>query len=251
MIKDSDEVEEGHNEVEGNQADSVGKREEVDEDGRVVEDNSDQPDQNQVEPEEAGQTCEEKKDCEENPNKAEETRNSLVEDCLRSAENERQTDEPQAELAERDQTEEYQSPIENCIHAEEEIGKFNSTHTENQPATSCNDVQEMNVSPEADLHVYVVPALLWNRDLNTAFSELFKETASVGIIRPDVNMTLAQFRGRMESELTFDFLPKEYVFCKNVGHSLGRIRDNQEGLFYIRDFLPPLVSLAFYFDMSY
>ncbi|KAF6770347.1 hypothetical protein AHF37_11286 [Paragonimus kellicotti] len=210
----------------------------------VVEDNSDQPDQNQIEPEEAGQNREEKQNCEEDPNRVEKIQNPTAENWHRTAEDERQINESQVELAERDQSEEDQSPVENCANAEEEVENLNSVHIENQRVTPCNNVQEMNTSPEADLHVYVVPALLWNRDLNTAFSELFKETASVGIIRPDVNMTLAQFRDRMESELTFDFLPKEYVFCKSVGHSLGRIRDNQEGLFYIRDFLSPVTEYS-------
>ncbi|KAA3681913.1 uncharacterized protein DEA37_0011417 [Paragonimus westermani] len=244
MIKDSNEVDEGHSEVEGNHTEFVGNREAINEDGGVVEGGSDQPDQNQVEPEEAGQNCEEKENCEEDPNNAEQLQNQTAENRHRTVEDERQVDESQVEVTERSQTEGRQSPIENCATAEEEVGNFGPTNGENQPATPSNSLREMNILPEADLHVYVVPALLWNRDLNTAFSELFKETASVGVIRPDVNMTLAQFRERMESELTFDFLPNEYVFCKSVGHSLGRIRENQEGLFYIRDFLPPLTEYS-------
>ncbi|KAF8568069.1 Spermatogenesis-associated protein 1 [Paragonimus westermani] len=222
MIKDSNEVEEGHSEVEENQTELVGNGEEINEDGGVVEASSDQPDQNQVESEEAGENCEENRNCEEDPNNAEQIQNQTAENWHKTAEDERQIDEPQVEVTERNQAEGGHSPIENCAIPEEEVENLNSANGEDKPVTPCNSLREMNISPEADLHVYVVPALLWNRDLNTAFSELFKETASVGIIRPDVNMTLAQFRDRIESELTFDFLPKEYVFCKSVGHSLGR-----------------------------
>ncbi|CAH8669649.1 unnamed protein product [Dicrocoelium dendriticum] len=93
--------------------------------------------------------------------------------------------------------------------------------------------------PPSVLHVYVVPVQLWQQELNTTFSNLLDGTISAGVVRPGANMTLVQFREYLEKEVTSDFLPDEYVFCKNVGHSLGRIRTNQEELFQIRDFLPP------------
>ncbi|VDP73152.1 unnamed protein product [Echinostoma caproni] len=97
-------------------------------------------------------------------------------------------------------------------------------------------------SVTADIHVYVVPPLLWNNDLNTAFSDLFKQTVSAGIVRPNLNQTLSEFRREIENQLGFQFLPKDYVFCKNVGHSLGRIRPHQESLFQVKEFLPPLTN---------
>lgn len=74
-----------------------------------------------------------------------------------------------------------------------------------------------------NIHVYVVPPLLWDNDLNTAFSDLFKQTISVGIVQTDAEQNLSEFRNEIEKQLGFDFLPKEYVFCKNIGHSLGRV----------------------------
>ncbi|VDQ00129.1 unnamed protein product [Trichobilharzia regenti] len=109
-----------------------------------------------------------------------------------------------------------------------------------------------NLSPAAptsektqftDLHIYVIPPNLWNNDLNTTFSQLIKSTVSAGIIRSNADVNLFEFRGIIEQELGKHFLPSDYVFCKQVGHSIGRIQSNQEKLFKIDEFLPPKSEL--------
>ncbi|CAH8872119.1 unnamed protein product [Trichobilharzia szidati] len=109
-----------------------------------------------------------------------------------------------------------------------------------------------NLSPAAptsektqftDLHIYVIPPNLWNNDLNTTFSQLVKNTVSAGIIRSSADVNLFEFRGIIEQELGKQFLPSDYVFCKQVGHSIGRIQSNQEKLFRIDEFLPPKSEL--------
>ncbi|KAK4474461.1 hypothetical protein MN116_001613 [Schistosoma mekongi] len=94
----------------------------------------------------------------------------------------------------------------------------------------------------ADIHIYVIPPNLWINDLNTAFSQVIKNTVSAGVIRSNRNVTLVEFRGILEKELGKQ-LPNDYVFCKQVGHSIGRIQSNQEKLFKINEFLPPLSEL--------
>nr|CAX82889.1 DNA double-strand break repair rad50 ATPase [Schistosoma japonicum] len=95
----------------------------------------------------------------------------------------------------------------------------------------------------ADIHIYVIPPNLWINDLNTAFSQVIRNTVSAGVIRSNRNVTLVEFRGILEKELGKQILPNDYVFCKQVGHSIGRIQSNQEKLFKINEFLPPLSEL--------
>ncbi|CAH8574602.1 unnamed protein product [Schistosoma turkestanicum] len=91
----------------------------------------------------------------------------------------------------------------------------------------------------ADLHIYVIPPNLWINDLNTAFAQVIRNTVSAGIIRSKIDITLVEFREVLEKELGKQLLPNEYIFCKQVGHSLGRIQLSQEKLFKISEFLPP------------
>ncbi|CAH8630980.1 unnamed protein product [Heterobilharzia americana] len=112
--------------------------------------------------------------------------------------------------------------------------------------TSSNLSVVRPISPHGqftDIHIYVIPPNLWINDLNTTFSHLVKNTVSAGIIRSNVNANLVEFRETIEKELGKQFLPSDYVFCKQVGHSLGRIQSNQERLFKISEFLPPMSEL--------
>ncbi|OON23925.1 hypothetical protein X801_00157, partial [Opisthorchis viverrini] len=93
---------------------------------------------------------------------------------------------------------------------------------------------------EVELHVYVVPPNLWEPSLYTAFPQLIKQTVSAGIIRTKPDLTLDRLRGLIKDQLGPQFLPKDYLFCKSVGHSIGRIRSKQEHLFFTKHFVPPV-----------
>ncbi|KAG5443314.1 spermatogenesis-associated protein 1 [Clonorchis sinensis] len=95
-------------------------------------------------------------------------------------------------------------------------------------------------APEVELHVYIVPPNLWEPSLFTAFPQLIKQTVSAGIIRTKPDLTLDRLRGLLKDQLDPQFLPKDYIFCKSVGHSIGRIRSKQEHLFFTKYFVPPV-----------
>ncbi|CAI2735996.1 unnamed protein product, partial [Schistosoma spindalis] len=96
----------------------------------------------------------------------------------------------------------------------------------------------------ADIHIYVIPPNLWINDLNTAFTQVIKNTVSAGIIRSKINITLAELREILKKEFEEQILPNDYIFCKQVGHSLGRIQLSQEILFKVSEFLPPQSELS-------
>uniref|UniRef100_A0A5K4F7V5 SPATA1_C domain-containing protein n=1 Tax=Schistosoma mansoni TaxID=6183 RepID=A0A5K4F7V5_SCHMA len=112
---------------------------------------------------------------------------------------------------------------------------------------SLNSIESRSRSEDlqlADIHIYVIPPNLWINDLNTAFSQVIKNTVSAGIIRSKIDITLAEFREILEKKLEEQILPNDYIFCKQVGHSLGRIQSNQEPLFKVSEFLPPQSELS-------
>ncbi|KER34003.1 hypothetical protein T265_12477, partial [Opisthorchis viverrini] len=91
---------------------------------------------------------------------------------------------------------------------------------------------------EVELHVYVVPPNLWEPSLYTAFPQLIKQTVSAGIIRTKPDLTLDRLRGLIKDQLGPQFLPKDYLFCKSVGHSIGRVgSDPNKNTYFSRNTL--------------
>ncbi|CAH8657720.1 unnamed protein product [Schistosoma bovis] len=112
---------------------------------------------------------------------------------------------------------------------------------------SLNSIESRSNSTDLqliDIHIYVIPPNLWINDLNTTFTQVIKNTVSAGIIRSKININLAELREILKKEFEEQILPNDYIFCKQVGHSLGRIQSSQEILFKVNEFLPPQSELS-------
>lgn len=91
---------------------------------------------------------------------------------------------------------------------------------------SLNSIESRSNSTDLqliDIHIYVIPPNLWINDLNTTFTQVIKNTVSAGIIRSKININLAELREILKKEFEEQILPNDYIFCKQVGHSLGRV----------------------------
>ncbi|XP_071119189.1 protein starmaker-like isoform X26 [Haliotis cracherodii] len=90
-----------------------------------------------------------------------------------------------------------------------------------------------------DLHVYVVPADIWRDRFNNLLNQSVTETISIGIIRVQPDVRLADLRDDIVQQLE-DLTPREYVFLRSVGRSLTRLKTKQEYTMKVKHFLPPV-----------
>ncbi|XP_048395357.1 spermatogenesis-associated protein 1 [Stegostoma tigrinum] len=90
-----------------------------------------------------------------------------------------------------------------------------------------------------ELHVFCVPAELWNSKLNTVSNHVINKFISVGFIRvlPDLNLkALRQQVGELLGARTVD---DKFAFLKCVGRSLAVVSTKQESELKVKTFAPP------------
>ncbi|XP_059839724.1 spermatogenesis-associated protein 1 [Hypanus sabinus] len=90
-----------------------------------------------------------------------------------------------------------------------------------------------------ELHVFYVPAELWNSTLNTVSTHTISKFVSVGFVRVLPELSLKALRPQLGSLLGTETVNDKFAFLKCVGRSLAVVRTKQELELKVKSFAPP------------
>ncbi|XP_062920855.1 spermatogenesis-associated protein 1 isoform X2 [Mobula hypostoma] len=90
-----------------------------------------------------------------------------------------------------------------------------------------------------ELHVFYVPAELWNSTLNTVSTHTISKFVSVGFVRVLPELSLKALRPQLGSLLGTETISDKFAFLKCVGRSLAMVRTKQELELKVKSFAPP------------
>ncbi|XP_078075112.1 spermatogenesis-associated protein 1 [Mustelus asterias] len=90
-----------------------------------------------------------------------------------------------------------------------------------------------------ELHVFYVPAELWNSKLNTVSNHAISKFISAGFVRVLPDLSLKTLRQQIGDLLGTHLLDDKFVFLKCVGRSLAVVRAKQELELKVKSFAPP------------
>ncbi|XP_072130680.1 spermatogenesis-associated protein 1 isoform X2 [Mobula birostris] len=90
-----------------------------------------------------------------------------------------------------------------------------------------------------ELHVFYVPAELWNSTLNTISTHTISKFVSVGFVRVLPELSLKALRPQLGSLLGTETVSDNFAFLKCVGRSLAMVRTKQELELKVKSFAPP------------
>ncbi|XP_051869124.1 spermatogenesis-associated protein 1 [Pristis pectinata] len=90
-----------------------------------------------------------------------------------------------------------------------------------------------------ELHVFCVPADLWNSTLNTVSTHAISKFISVGFVRVLPELSLKALRLQIGNLLGADAVDDKFAFLKCVGRSLAVVRTKQELELKVKLFAPP------------
>ncbi|XP_064284535.1 spermatogenesis-associated protein 1 isoform X1 [Passer domesticus] len=90
-----------------------------------------------------------------------------------------------------------------------------------------------------ELHVFYVPAEVWNFKLNTVPVALTSKFISAGFIRVSPHITLRVLRGRLGEYLGGVTIADEFRFLKCIGRKLAVVKAKQETELELKSFAPP------------
>ncbi|NWU85276.1 SPAT1 protein, partial [Onychorhynchus coronatus] len=90
-----------------------------------------------------------------------------------------------------------------------------------------------------ELHVFYVPAEVWNFKLNTVPVALTSKFVSVGFIRVSPHITLRVLREKLGEYLGGVTVADKFKFLKCIGKKLAVVKANQETELELKSFAPP------------
>ncbi|NXI88116.1 SPAT1 protein, partial [Rhipidura dahli] len=90
-----------------------------------------------------------------------------------------------------------------------------------------------------ELHVFYVPAEVWNFELNTVPVALTNKFISAGFIRVSPHITLRVLREKLGEYLGGVTIPDKYRFLKCIGKKLVVVKAKQETELELKSFAPP------------
>ncbi|NWZ94213.1 SPAT1 protein, partial [Nesospiza acunhae] len=90
-----------------------------------------------------------------------------------------------------------------------------------------------------ELHVFYVPAEVWNFKLNTVPVALTSKFVSAGFIRVSPHITLRVLRERLGEYLGGVTVPDKFRFLKCIGKKLAVVKAKQETELELKSFAPP------------
>uniref|UniRef100_UPI00398EDF54 spermatogenesis-associated protein 1 isoform X2 n=1 Tax=Pristiophorus japonicus TaxID=55135 RepID=UPI00398EDF54 len=90
-----------------------------------------------------------------------------------------------------------------------------------------------------ELHVFYVPAELWNAKLNTVSTHAISKFISAGFVRVLPELSLKALREQIDDLLGARTVDDKFAFLKCVGRSLAVVRAKQELELKVKSFAPP------------
>ncbi|XP_067845926.1 spermatogenesis-associated protein 1 [Heptranchias perlo] len=90
-----------------------------------------------------------------------------------------------------------------------------------------------------ELHVFCVPAELWNCKLNTVSTHAISKFISAGFVRVLPDLSLKALRPQIGDLFGADTADERFVFLKCVGRSFAVVRAKQELELKVKSFAPP------------
>ncbi|XP_076347194.1 uncharacterized protein LOC143245141 isoform X2 [Tachypleus tridentatus] len=110
--------------------------------------------------------------------------------------------------------------------------------TENIAFSSINEGRPQS-DQLSEIHVYLVPKERWIETRKLAKNQVMDYAISSGFIRVLPTTNLTELRKVIHRQLSYDVVPKNYVFLRSVGRNFTQVKPHQEKEMKAKHFLPP------------